>query len=253
MQEFWLLLSPLPLVLLLLLLASYGLGRSRWWGSWLFLISFVALYGLATEPVAEYLVASLENRHPAIASDAVPAADAIVVAPAAAQAAFAPRAEPGLTERGDLLRQAQALYAAERAPTIVTLGGRPARRPGAPSAAQAAASILRNWGVPADAVIARGEPGTLRDQVRVVRRVMALQDFERIIFVASALPLPRAAALLDKTGVAVTPVAADFRSRPEAPSHWSDLVPSAGSLDRSQSAITEYLKRVYYRQKGWID
>lgn len=253
MQQVWSLLSPLPLFLVLLLVASYGLGRSRWWGAWLFLIVLLALYGLSTKPGAEYLVASLENRHPAIASDSVATADAIVVAAGAAQPAFAPRAEPGLTALGDRLRKAQALHAAERAPTIVTLGGRPPRRPGAPTEAQAAASILRDWGVPADAIIARGEQGTLRDQVAVVRRVMALQDFDRIIFVGSALDLPRAAALLDKIGVAVTAVPADFRSRPEAPSHWSDLLPSAAHLERSQRAITEHLKLVYYRQKGWID
>lgn len=253
MEELRLLLYPLPLALVLILLGAIGMARGRRLAGLVFFLALVGLGAAATEPVAQYVVGTLEDRYAAVAADSVEPADAIVVLGGGTRPAQGPRGEPQLGAAGDRLRAAHALYEAGRAPRVITTGAPPPQRLQATSEAEAAASILASWGVPEDALLTRGETRSTRDDRRAVRRVMATEEVESLILVTSAMHMPRAMALFEADGLDVTPAPADFAGYPDRPRHWTDLVPNARNLWLTRLAAHEYYAMLHYRLRGWID
>jgi len=236
-EELRLLVYPLPVALILMLLGAIGLARGGRLAGFLFFLVFFAVGAAATEPVSQFLVDSLEGRYPAVAVDEVDTADAIVVLGGGVLPAMAPGREPQLAAAGDRLRAAHALYAAERAPRVITTGGPPLQRVSTATEAQAAGLILQGWGVPEDAIMPRGESRSTRGDLQTVRSVMAVNDFDSLLLVTSALHMPRAMALFDQTGLDVTPVPANFVGHGERARHWSDYVPNARNLWLTRVAV----------------
>lgn len=253
MEELRILLYPLPLGLLAILFGAIFMSRGSRLGALFWFVGVVGLWLLATEPVSQHLRGSLENQYPAIAAQSVPTADAIVVLGGGVVPAMAPRLNAELGHAGDRLRMGFDLYQAERAPRLITTGDTLRADRHGQSEAAAGAEVLMGWGVPEDDIVVRADSTSTHEDARTVRRHVDREGLGRLILVTSALHMPRSVAVFEAEGLDVIPVPANFESRPEQPSHWSDWLPRASNLWLSTRVWHEYLAMLHYRHRGWVD
>ena len=149
-----------------------------------------------------------------------------------------------------------ALYQDGKAPILILTGG---WLPWLPEA--------RPFGeVLAECAIARGVP---RNQVFVTERVMntaaeaqaARRVMERIypldgggpvILVTSAFHMRRARILFEQTGMEVIPFPVDFQTPGRSVFTILDLLPTAESLEKTETALREFLGYLYYALRGLL-
>lgn len=241
---------PLPIALALIVLATamFWLGRRKF-ATFFIAIAAGGLYLLSTPAVAGLLIGSLEHGFEPRPVDAYKPADAIVVLGGGIMPRVDPQRTSNLLDSADRIRTGAHLYHAGKAPLVITTGARPYPDIG-PSAAEAAAGLLQEFGVPADAILAPGRSMSTREDALSVRAIIEREDLESVLLVTSAYHLPRALATFDEVGVEVRPVPADYMTADiTMPGAW---LPDDDAFDRSNSAWHEYAGRLYYRLRGWI-
>lgn len=246
------LVQPLPLALLLTALGTLLLwyGR-RVSGAVLVGIAVAGLYLLATPLVSDLLVGSLERRFPPPAFEELPNADAIVVLGGGIQPAAPPRRAANLTHAADRIRHGAALYHAGKARWIITTGARP--YPGtADNAAEAAADLLADLGVPRGDIVARAESTSTRHDARAVAEVMRSHAVGDVLLVTSALHMPRALATFQAAGISAWPAPTDYEVTDPPIAGNLRWFPDPGAFFRSSRAWHEYVGMRYYRMRGWI-
>lgn len=233
---------------LLLLLATIVALALHWRRAGLALagVAFVSTWLVATPAFSHWLRLSLERAHQPLAVEQLPAAEAIVVLGSGVQPAVRPRAYPNLRYAADRVWHGARLYAAGKAPLIITTGSRPYHDEG-PTAADAAAEILGTLGVPADAIVAPGHSVSTYTDALIVRKILAERGLERVLLVTSALHMPRALATFQNAGIAVFPAATDFEVAdvPYAGAHaW---LPDNDAFWGTGRALYEYVGIAWYR------
>ena len=246
------LIYPLPVALVLLLLGFVLRARAPRVGLVLITVAVAGLWPLATEPVSHHLRAQLEGQHAPLAPTEAPSADAIVILGGGTVPTIPPRLTPGLGHAGDRVRMGYELHAAGRAPLVITTGGAHREDPMGQSEAAAAAELLERWGVPRNAIVARGNSETTREDALTVRSAIEGVPVERLLLVTSAMHMPRAVALFEHLNMEVIPAPANFELRETRPLHWSDWVPSARSLWLSTRVWHEYVGRWYAGWRDWL-
>ena len=253
MEELRFLLYPLPLALIIMLLAGvFALRGSRIAGA-IVLVVFVGLWALSTGPVSQMLVADLENRYPAMTAATAPEADAVVVLGGGVIPNLPPRVSPELGHAGDRLRMGFDLYAAERAPRIITTGSVHLQGPTGQTQAAAMAELLQRWGVPEGDIVARGDSETTYGDAQTVRRFAEREELDTLLLVTSALHMRRSVAVFESQGLRVLPVPANFEGMPERPWVWTTWLPDAYSLRLSSRVWHEHLGLLHYRMRGYVD
>ena len=243
---------PLTITLGLLALALVLLlMRRRFIGIGLVLLALVWSWALATPAVSDALRGSLERHFPPTSIDQIPTADAIVVLGGGVQPRAGQRLGPNLGSAADRLWFGARLYDAGKAPLVIVTGSRP-YVDGGPSAADAAAEILRSLGVPADDIIAPGRSIRTYTDALIVDEIAEQRGFGRLLLVTSALHMPRARATFKAVGVPVYPAPTDYEVAGVARTGEYRWLPTTDAFWHSSHAFHEYVGRIWYRYKGWL-
>ncbi len=194
------LLSPLTIVLALGLLALLLATRRHARGAIACGACALALLWIASLPVvADALVRSIESHYPARSAAAMPKADAILVLGGALSGAWPPlRPTFTLGPSAGRVWEAAALYRAGKAPWVVISGGNQPGTDGQQAEGDAIADMLMVLGVPANAIRRETTSRNTRENAANVRDVLRSVGAKRVLFVTSALHMPRAVKTFEK-------------------------------------------------------
>jgi len=105
-------------------------------------------------------------------------------------------------------------------------------------------------GVARNRIVISRRVSTTADEASAVSEVLAAHGGSRatksVILVTSAFHMRRSALLFSRAGLSVAPFPVDFRTSP-APRSFMDLLPRAGSLESTETALREVYGYLYYR------
>ena len=194
------LLSPLTIVLALGALSLVFAARRQPHRALAFgTAAFVLLWIACLPVVADALIESIESEYPAQTAAQAPHADAILVLGGALGGAWPPR-RPTFTFGPSAGRvwEAAALYRAGKAPWVVISGGNQPGSDGQQAEGDAIAEMLMVLGVPDKAIRRETTSRNTRENAANVRGVLRDIGARRILFVTSALHMPRAVRTFQK-------------------------------------------------------
>ena len=240
-----LLLLPPASLLVLILAGLILLRRHPSAGRTLVAAGIALLYLLSLEPVSDRLIRPLEAAYlPLNIADSK--ADAVVVlGGGVTDLSWLPaRPEPSPSS---LQRLIEGIRIARnlRIPLVVS-GGSGALAPTEAREADAMAALAVKLGYPrGDLVIENRSRNTWEN----AEQVKGLVSGRTIILVTSAFHLKRAAGMFRKQGFSVIPAPAAYKSA-SRPLSITALLPRAGALDTSSSALAEYLSLAWYWSFG---
>jgi uncharacterized SAM-binding protein YcdF (DUF218 family) len=208
----------------------------------------VMLLWLASTPAfAGLLTNILEERNPPVSIDTVSPRDVVIVL----GGGLAQPAHMGPT--GDRVTQAARLWHANKVQAvIVSSGNLPWEPPESVAEADLAVELLQGYGVPPSSIIVDRKSRNTRENAINVAVIWRERHFHSGLLVTSATHMPRALASFRKVGLDMTPWPADFRghSYPLVNSIF-DLLPDASALQKTTTAIKEWLGLTVYRLRGW--
>jgi uncharacterized SAM-binding protein YcdF (DUF218 family) len=249
---------PLGLACLLLLVALLvWWKRSRWTPLPVFLGLAVLL--LASNGwVSSSLARSLEWQN--IPEGELPSAEAIVVLGGSLKPAWFPRPMVDVAEGGDRVFYAAQLYRENKAPLIITAGGRIDWQGSGGSEAADITKLLTFIGVnPSDITQESNSLNTHQNAVNV-RQILERRNLDRVLLVTSAIHMPRSLLVFQSQGIEAVPAPTDFLiaepdleqldRTPQAT--LLNLLPSVDRLALTTRAIKEYVGIVVYWLRGWI-
>jgi uncharacterized SAM-binding protein YcdF (DUF218 family) len=208
-------------------------------------LAIAQLLLLSLPPVADALIASLQDQTRAEAK-AAPACcyDAIVVLGGGIGPAEPPHIpEPHLTDSADRIWHAARLYRRGLAPRIIVSGG--GNGDGGMSEAEAMRLFLTDLGVPNEAIVIEGSSLNTIENIRYVRKLV---KEGRVALVTSASHMPRALRLARIAGLNVAAFPTDWGPPPQARPAWQDWIPSLGALSISTIALVEILANTFDRR-----
>lgn len=236
---------PLGFTLALILLALIALlrNRKRFAGLTL-LLGFLILWSTSTPHIANRLLHGIEALHPPVAVEDVDNADVIVVL-GGGIASIHESGSTNLGEAFDRLYQGWNLYRAGKARFVLLSGGAPKGRR---SEANVAAAVLRNLGVPNEAIILERKSRNTIQNAANTAALMHERNFDSVLLVTSASHMRRAVAIFTDAGVPVIPFPVDYQYN-QAPEEipiraW---LPDSEALNRSNRVLREYLGYWYYK------
>lgn len=236
-------LPPASLAIGLLLAGILALVGLRRLARVVVVLAIAELLLLSLPPVAEALMATLEDKSRELAK-AAPACcyDAIVVLGGGIGPAMPPHIpDPYLTDAADRMWHAARLYRRGLAPRIIASGGGGAEM----SEAAAMREFLIDLGVPAEAIVLEGES---LNTIENIRQVRALVKGGRIALVTSASHMPRAMRLARTAGLNAAAFPTDWVTAPGARPPWRDWVPTLSGLSISSLALVEILANTFDRR-----
>lgn len=238
---------------LLVLLAS---GAATYWEKRIGLagvgIGLLIIWIPATPIFSDWLLGTLESRHPPAPVEQAPPADAIVALGGSIGAPIPPRVYPDLNGTSDRLWHAARLHRADKAPLVIASGGTMPWMSQRFREAPAMQALLVSWGVPADSVLLESTSANTYENATNTAEIVEKQGLDRVLLVTSALHMRRALATFRSAGINAVPVATDYRVV-QSGTTLLDLLPNAGALDGSTAAIHEYVGYIVYDWRGWIE
>jgi len=98
-------------------------------------------------------------------------------------------------------------------------------------------------GIPANRIVVTREVGNTADETWAVADLMRERKWKRVILITTGWHMPRAAGLLQKAGVPITPFPVDFR-RSMRPVTLLDFLPKGEALE---TALREIYGNLFYR------
>ncbi len=239
-----------PASLLLLMIAGFLLHRRhRVAGRALAAAGVLLLYLLSIEPVADGLIRPLESAYPPLGTTAVgPRPDAVVVLGGDVRdLSWVPA--PPAPAPGTLARLVRGMELARRYRVPLVLSGGSGRIGGSPvREADGMKNAALGLGFPARDILTESRS---RNTWENAENVAKLISGRTVVLVTSAYHMARAAAMFRKQGFTVLPAPADYHADSRS---WTFdfLVPRAGSLHTSATALAEYLSLSWYRLIGKI-
>jgi uncharacterized SAM-binding protein YcdF (DUF218 family) len=241
---------PLGLTLTMLIAAAafFSAGRRRLAGL-IMVSSLVLLWVFSTPLMAQMLLLSLENQYPPSHNNAT--ADVAILLGGILEAPEKPGGEPGVSGAADRALHAARLFRAGRVRYIlISAGNLPWHQARVPEAEQIA-FLLREWGVPSEALIIEGQSRNTYENAARSKPIWAAYGFHSGLLVTSAFHMPRAFAVFRRAGFNVEPEAADFHVGPRFEGGVFAVLPDAAALALSSTAIREWLGLLVYRVRGW--
>jgi uncharacterized SAM-binding protein YcdF (DUF218 family) len=224
---------PLGVVVLLLLFALWRKKR------WPVGVALVLLYVSSIPFVGNRLIGFLESSYPAIPVAQAGPADAVVVL----GGIVGPHTEPGYLPNWDeaveRFEGGVALLQAGRVEHLVFTGARiPWQgRDTTEGADLRLLAIAR--GIAPEKIIVTREIKNTATEAAAVAELMQAQGWHRIILVTSGWHMPRAARLFHRAGVDFIAFPVDFRRDPTRPFTLLELIPNAGALGNTETALRE--------------
>ena len=241
---------PFNWAVLFLILASYSMLRKRTRSAVRFQIAGLLLLLVpATGFFSEALITPLESVYPSRKIEEYSESDLIVVLGGTSGAVRGPRLEAE-EMNGARLQTAVRLYRAGKGKAVVVSGG-PYSVAGevVRTEAEDMRDILIGLGVPRTAIIMEPNSRNTYENAAFTAKLLQERSENRVLLVTSALHLPRATALFRHQEVEATPVPCSFLGGSNF-GLISGLKPAALNLQRTESAIKEYVGRLAYRLMG---
>ena len=127
--------------------------------------------------------------------------------------------------------------------------------------AEEMAMILAMLEVPEGAIWLESKSRNTYENAVFTSQILESKGIERIVLVTSALHMPRSIALYEKLGWDVIPASTDYNVtqsdweqlwEPNFTSQLFNILPSAGNLSKTTTALKEYLGMLIYFLRGWI-
>lgn len=243
----------------LLLLGALLLRRRPRWRTGLTLAALLLIWLSGNRFVAMAAASSLEGRHPPAPAGAQ--ADLILVLGGATREQSPPRPMHELNEAGDRLLYATTLYNAGAAPRILVSGGAALYLgPSGISEAEVMAAQLAAMGVPPDAILLEDASRNTWENAINSAPLLQAEGVESILLVTSAMHMPRAVAIFNSLGIAVTPAPTDFLVTEADWAFYTELsferqifnlIPSADDLRLTTLALREWIGLAVYKARGW--
>lgn len=229
----------------LLLLALFGVWLARRHprsGRGLTLVALLALLTLSMPPVADTLMRSLEG-HPPISAPDLARVQAIVVL-GGGNYHGAPEYGGDTVNRSTLERTRYAAFLQKRSalPILVT-GGAPFG--GRPEGAAMKEAIERDFG--GSVRWAENESRDTAENAAYSARLLKADGIRRIALISQTWHLPRAVPLFEAQGLEVFPAPTGYTTSPPSIPNVLQLLPSAGALKGSTTALHEWLGRLANR------
>ena len=232
---------PLGLFMILLLLRWLAQGLA--WRRIAVLLGLLAssVLLLASLPlVANRLAGSLEQQFPQLPIDQIARHDAIVVLGGGLRPPQRPAQHIQIGAGSDRYWYAARLYKAGKAPRIIVAGGNVFQQPDVRGEAHYAATLLQDWGIPADSIAIEPASRTTEQNMRNTVSYLQSRGMASVLLVTSAIHMPRAYHLFRSGPVSVTPASADVLVRDSYVPTILNWLPSARALQLTTAAMHEY-------------
>jgi uncharacterized SAM-binding protein YcdF (DUF218 family) len=244
------LILPISITLVLSLAAITLLSVGRWQVARLiFILCLVLLWVFSTPLIAQLLLGSLERQFAPV--DRNTKADVAILLGGLMINGTSDDSEPSLGRGADRALHAARLYRAGRVRYILISGGNLPWRQARVSEAEQAAYLLKEWGVPGEALLIEGQSRNTYENAQRSKSIWNAFGFHSGLLVTSASHMPRALAVFRHAGFNVEPAPADFQTEPALEGGPLALLPDAGALAASSYALREWLGLLVYRLRGW--
>jgi uncharacterized SAM-binding protein YcdF (DUF218 family) len=250
-------LGPLVEPVGLLWLASLGatvylIQRRHYRGALFPAAVTILLWGMAGTPLAAWLMAPLERPYAPVRLAQLPACDAVVSLGGGVRPS---RSDPlgfDCTSAADRFFLSLELVRMRKAPALVLGGGHARVGPYGAVEVPLTQEWLKAWGLNA-AVFELGTCANTRVEAERFLALAQQQRWQRVLLVTSAWHMKRAQALFSRAGVAVVPVACDFRGLRTAEGGESQYrFLRSERLEDLGYYLHEQLGALVYRWRGWI-
>jgi uncharacterized SAM-binding protein YcdF (DUF218 family) len=146
---------------------------------------------------------------------------------------------------------ASRIYHAGKAPRILISGGNLPWGSAAVPEAEQIADLLVEFGAPRSALILETKSRTTRENAVNSAAIFREHGWRNGLLVTSGAHMPRAIAAFHKVGLDVVLAATDIYAGPLQLDSLLDLLPDAGALARTTSAIKEMIGLRVYRFRSW--
>lgn len=242
------LIYPLPVACLLLLGACWAWSRRPRLGRGL-AISGLAILWLLSTPVADLLLLPLEASYPVVEEPT--RADAVVVLTGMVDAKAARGDQVKMGESADRILVGVELVRRNQADYLLIAGGSGDLFDQSISEARILHRFAIRLGVPADRILLDTTSRNTHENALHAKMLLQQAGLSNAILVTSAFHMPRSMGCFRKLGIHPQPYPVDFRSRWGAydPLSW---VPDVSNLQRSTTAVREYVGLIMYRLLGYI-
>ena len=247
-----LLFMPVPLVLLIGLLAAFFVWRGRRAAALVCLFVGIGSLWLASlPPVSSALLSTLQEKHPPTELAAIPKSDCLIVLGGVLGEAEYPRVEVELSETIDRVYQAAKLYRSGKASTIIVAAGNQPWRQDREPEANLIRNLLVEWGVPAAVVKLDATSRNTRENAVNSAQLILEAGCKSNLLVTSVWHMPRAVASFKAVDVTVFPVSVDVKGVQGSSLLATWFIPRAEALAVTSQVITEWMGIWVYRWRGW--
>jgi len=233
----------LPVGFVVILLLSGLLFRRRW-----VIWTGLAVLWLGSTPlVGGFLIRAAEEWADRIPAGEAKGADAIVVL-SGGRIVAPGRARISEWTDADRFFGGVELFQAGKAPLLIFTGGATPGDAQAPLEGTVVAAYAKALGVPPDRMLTTGPVFNTADEARAVADVLQKRQsaHAHILLVTSAFHMPRARRLFEHAGFRVTAFPVDFSHPDGGGVSVLHLLPNAGALVQTQTAIREMYGRLFY-------
>jgi uncharacterized SAM-binding protein YcdF (DUF218 family) len=209
-------------------------------------VAVILLWLASTPAIAGLLTVTLEHQNRPVPIETISPKDVVIVL-------GGDLAKPAhhLGDTGDRVMQAELLWRAGKAQTIIVTGGNLPWVRASGTDANFAAELLNDWGVPPDSIIVESRSRNTHENAINTAVIWRQRHFRSGLLVTSATHMPRALASFRKVGLDVGPWPADLRAFDYRPSSVFDFLPDAVAPETTTIAIKELLGLAVYRLRGW--
>jgi uncharacterized SAM-binding protein YcdF (DUF218 family) len=214
-------------------------------------VALVTLWIAATPVFSNWLNWQLESQFPPLSADRLPQSDVVIVLGGVLAQPTSPRLAADLSDAVDRIMHALRLYRAGKAPLIVISAGNQAPQRAATPEARLIADLLMELGVPRSALVLETRSRNTHENATHTAAIFKEHGWRNGLLVTSGFHMPRALAAFRHEGLAVTPAATDVHSGPPQFASPFAILPDAGALALTTSAIKEMIGFCYYRLRGW--
>lgn len=248
-----LLIFPYFLILWLMLLGLVLLSFKRLRGAAACTVAALAIAVVCGNPtLANHWYAQHERTIRPLPPGAYPQTDVIIVLGGALGPPLPPRQNFDLSGATDRILHGVRLYRAGRAGAILLAGGNVFPQPGVEPESYYMAQLMREWGVPAPAILTEDRSRNTYENAIYSREVMAERGFNSALLVTSALHMPRAIAVFRSAGIEITPAPTDYQIVSTNEPRVLRWLPTLGAMGTFTAVFREHLGIIAYRFKGWI-
>jgi uncharacterized SAM-binding protein YcdF (DUF218 family) len=248
---FWLLASPLHLLLICVILGLLLAPRWRH-GRALALASAACLALIAFSPIGALLLRPLEDRFPRRSEIMAPPKGIIVLGGGVDERIAAARGQAALNEAAERMTEAVALARLYPQALLVFSGGSAALVDSSAREADVARQLWRELGVPESRMIFEDRSRNTFENAAFTRRLVDPKPGEDWLLVTSAYHMPRAIGIFRALGMNPIAFPVDYRT---LGSNADFLPPADGSLAirNFEAAAREWLGLLVYRLTGKTD